>query len=476
MYERKCRQENHLAAFLERGFFMYPVFLHLKQVPCLVVGAGAVAQRRIFALLEQEANVTVLAPEPIPLPLQHQSLRYIQAVYATSFLKDRKLVFAATNDIQLNQTIVREAQERGILVSSITNGITTDFSVPAHTTTGNLTAAISTNGGSPSLAAAICKEVTPILSAYEPLCSLQVQIREEWKEWIFDARKRKQLLSSLSTPEALACYREQGTAAYLNHIKNPCRTAIVTVSVGTREKKEEEKTIVAIEKQIQIAFPNCDVYSAYSSRIILQKRKEQGEKVHSVTEVLEYLQKAGYQNVYCQPLYLTTGKIDAQLSADVQPFQKVFSIFKIGKPLLESQEAIPAFWNAIQHICSCSDVAYLWMGHGSHLTYQILKDWIQQQGYFNVFLATLKGEPSFDAVLREIQHTNYRKVVLVPLMLVAGWHAQTDMIGAENPNSWEQVLKRYGYQTEAILQGLGADSTIQQLYVERIRALMASNL
>ena len=67
---------------------MYPVFLHLKQVPCLVVGAGAVAQRRIFSLLEQEADVTVLAPEPIPLPLQHQSLRYIQAVYATSFLKD----------------------------------------------------------------------------------------------------------------------------------------------------------------------------------------------------------------------------------------------------------------------------------------------------------------------------------------------------------------------------------------------------
>ena len=61
-------------------------------------------------------------------------------------------------------------------------------------------------------------------------------------------------------------------------------------------------------------------------------------------------------------------------------------------------------------------------------------------------------------------------------MLVAGWHAQTDMIGAENPNSWEQVLKRSGYQTEVILQGLGADSTIQQLYVGRIQTLMASKL
>lgn len=453
---------------------MYPVFLHLKQVPCLVVGAGAVAQRRIFSLLEQEADVTVLAPESIPFPLQYQPLRYLQAAYATSFLKDMKLVFAATNDIQLNQTIVREAQERGILVSSVTDGITTDFSVPAHITTGNLTAAINTNGCSPSLSAAICREVKPILSTYEPLCSLQEQIRDEWKEWIFDARKRKQLLSSLSTPKALVFYREQGTAAYLNHIKNPCRTAIVTVSVGTREKKEEEKTIIAIEKQIQAAFPNCDVYPAYSSRTILQKRKEQGEKVHSVTKVLEYLQKAGYQNVYCQPLYLTTGKIDAQLFADVQPFQRAFSIFKVGKSLLESQEAIPAFWNAIQHVCSRSDVAYLWMGHGSHPIYQLLKDWIQQHGYSNVFLATLKGDPFFDVVLREIQHTNYRKVVLVPLMLVAGWHAQTDMIGAENSNSWEQVLKRSGYQTEVILQGLGADSTIQQLYVERIQALMAS--
>lgn len=453
---------------------MYPVFLHLKQVPCLVVGAGAVAQRRIFSLLDQEANVTVLAPEPIPLPLQHQPLQYLQAVYATSFLENMKLVFAATNDIQLNQTIVREAQEQGILVSSVTDGITTDFSVPAHITTGNLAAAISTNGCSPSLAAAICKEVTPILSTYEPLCLLQAQIREEWKAWIFDAGKRKRLLSSLSTPEALTCYREQGTAAYLNYIKNPCRTAIVVVSVGTRERKEEEKTIVAIEKQLQAAFPNCDVYPAYSSRVILQKRKEQGETVHSVIEVLEYLQKAGYQNVYCQPLYLTTGKINAQLSVDVQPFQKMFSIFKVGKPLLENKEAIPAFWNAIQHVCSCSEVAYLWMGHGPHPIYQVLKDWIQQQGYSNVFLATLKGEPSFDAVLREIQHTNYRKVVLVPLMLVAGWHAQVDMIGTKNKNSWEQVLKRCGYQTEAILQGFGADPAIQQLYVERIRALMVS--
>ena len=94
-------------------------------------------------------------------------------------------------------------------------GLQPIFSVPAHTTTGNLTAAISTNGGSPSLAAAICREVTPILSAYEPLCSLQVQIREEWKEWIFDTKKRKQLLSSLSTPEALACYQEQGNICLL---------------------------------------------------------------------------------------------------------------------------------------------------------------------------------------------------------------------------------------------------------------------
>lgn len=66
---------------------MYPIFLHLKQIPCLVVGAGVVAQRRIFSLLEQKADVTVLAPEPIPLPLQHQPLRYIQAVYANGFPK-----------------------------------------------------------------------------------------------------------------------------------------------------------------------------------------------------------------------------------------------------------------------------------------------------------------------------------------------------------------------------------------------------
>lgn len=157
LYERKCRQENHLAAFLERGFYVSG-FLTVETSSLFGCWSRSSCTAADFSLLEQEANVTVLALEPIPLPLQHQSLRYIQAVYATSFLKDMKLVFVATNDIQLNQTIVREAQERGILVSSVTDGITTDFSVPAHTTTGNLTAAISTNGGSPSLAAAICRK------------------------------------------------------------------------------------------------------------------------------------------------------------------------------------------------------------------------------------------------------------------------------------------------------------------------------
>lgn len=454
---------------------MYPVFLHLKQVPCLVVGAGTVAQRRIFSLLEQGAAVTVLAPEPIPSVLQEKPLQYIQAAYTAQYLEEKKLVFAATNDLLLNQMIVQDAQERGILVSSVTDGIATDFSVPAHVTTGNLTAAISTNGGSPSLAAAICKEIRPILSAYEPLCTVQAQIRAEWKEWIFDSKKRKQRLSGLSTPEALACYREQGIDAYCKRVKNPCQTAVVVVSVGTREKREEENTIVAIEKRLQDAFPDCDVYPAYASQRILQKRREQGETIHAVPEVLAYLRKEGYRNVYCQPLYLTSGKIDAQLRSEIRPFQKDFAVFKLGKPLLEHQNDIPALWNAIQHVCSCPSVAYLWMGHGTDSIYEQLKNWIQQQGHTNVFLATLKGAPSFQDVLKEIQKTTYQKVELLPLMLVAGWHVRTDLTGAENPNSWEQVLQCCGYQTVAFLQGLGAYPTIQQLYVERLRLLMSSD-
>ena len=136
---------------------MYPIALHLQGKKCIVFGAGKVAQRRVWGLLESGAEVTVAAPEPMPACWKNAKLTYLQQLYAPELLGENLLVFAATDDSAENARIVREAQAAGKLASSATVSpdCTPDFTVPAHRKHGDITMAVTTEGDAPSLAGAI---------------------------------------------------------------------------------------------------------------------------------------------------------------------------------------------------------------------------------------------------------------------------------------------------------------------------------
>jgi sirohydrochlorin cobaltochelatase len=460
---------------------MYPIFLNVSQMPCIVIGAGCIAQRRIATLLAERADVTVVAPESLPAALHNKPLRYLQANYTAALLHGYRLVFAATDDAALNATIVQDAQAQGLWVSSVTESEQEDFSVPAQVSAGALTAAVSTHQQSPSLAAAICREIQPTLAAYAGLCPLQAQLRQHWKATVPDRKQRHKMLQTLSSPDLLSCYREQGAAGYLEKVHAPAPTekaAILMVSFGTSYENTREKTIGAVEQAVREAFPDCDVFRAFTSNMIMQKMRKEGIAIDTVSEALLRLQKMGYQTVYCQPTHIMGGIEYDRFCAAVQPFASSFSTCKIGKPLLYEIADFPALIAALQAAMTRStDTAYLWMGHGTahtaNMVYPTFDYCLKRAGYPNAFVGTVEGYPTFETVLEQLEEGHYKHVVLLPMMLVAGDHVQNDMAGKQ-ADSWEQILKQKGYHVTVNLQGLGEYPTVQQLYVQRVRETMVS--
>lgn len=469
---------------------MYPIFMNMNGVSCTVIGAGKVARRRIAALLREGACVTVISPEPIPETLsqikqqEELKLTYIQQSYTPACLKNSAFVFACTDNPKLNSQIVSDAKKIGSYAASVTSdGTDSDFTLPSFRTVGGITVAVSTGGVSPGLSAAICREIYPNLEEYAEICELQQQLREQWKEEISDPEKRREALCALSSCEMLKIYREQGAREYLKHAESLAgktvpskKTAILVVSFGTSYENTREKTIGAVERAVREAFPQAEVFRAFTSGMIIRKMRRGGIEIDTVQEALEKLKKSGYTHVYCQPTHIMGGEEYDDLCADAAGFASQFEVLKIGRPLLFHTVDFPALVNALHEVIAPSeDTAYVLMGHGTthtaNMVYPAFDYWLKRLGYPNVFVGTVEGYPTLDTVIEQLKEASYSKVVLLPMMLVAGDHAQNDMAGDEE-DSWRSVLSRNGYQVTARLNGFGEYPEVQKLYVQHVREML----
>lgn len=469
---------------------MYPIFMNLKGISCTVIGAGRVARRRISALLCEGACVTVVAPEPIPEELaklkqqKNLELKYLQQSYSLSCLKNAAFVFACTDSPELNSQIIADARKIGSYAASVTSeGTDSDFTLPSFRTVGMITMAVSTGGASPGMSAAICREIYPKLEEYAEICEIQRELRERWKEEISDPEKRHEALRALSSPKLLSIYREQGTREYLKQAESLAgktvsskKTAILVVSFGTSYENTREKTIGAVEKAIKEAFPQAEVFRAFTSGMIIRKMRRSGIEIDTVSEALEKLKNSGYTRIYCQPTHIMAGEEYDDLCADAAGFASQFEVLRIGRPLLFNTEDFPALANALNDVIVRSeDTAYVLMGHGTahtaNMVYPSFDYWLKRLGYANVFVGTVEGYPTLDTVLEQLSETSYTKVVLLPMMLVAGDHAQNDMAGDEE-DSWRSVLSQNGYQVTVKLNGFGEYPEVQKIYVQHLREML----
>lgn len=260
--------------------------------------------------------------------------------------------------------------------------------------------------------------------------------------------------------------------------------AILVVSFGTSYNDSRDVTIGAVEEAIGEAYPEYEVRRAFTSQIIIDILKERDNlEIDNVTEALDRAVEDGVKELIVQPTHLMNGFEYNDLAAELTAYLDKFDKIILSEPLLKSEADLEAVVAAITEKTASYDngeTAICFMGHGteaeSNGVYALLQDKLTAGGYENYYVGTVEAEPSLDDVLSALKEKGgYKKVVLEPLMVVAGDHANNDMAGAE-ADSWKSVLEQEGYEVECILEGLGQIEAIQEVYVAHLQSAMDADV
>ena len=254
------------------------------------------------------------------------------------------------------------------------------------------------------------------------------------------------------------------------------KPVILMVSFGTSYNDSRDKTIGGIENAVQAANPEYDVRRAFTSQIIIDKLKERDNIViDNVEEAFARLEADGVKDLTVQPTHVMNGFEYDDLMAVVKANADKFDSVKVGAPLLTSDDDYTNVIDAITVATSEYDdgnTAIVFMGHGtehaSNATYAKLQSKLTDAGKKNYFIGTVEATPSLDDVVAAVKAGGYKRVVLEPLMVVAGDHANNDMAGDEE-DSWKTVLTNEGFEVVTLIRGLGELEPIQKIYVDHVK-------
>ncbi len=269
---------------------------------------------------------------------------------------------------------------------------------------------------------------------------------------------------------------------------------ILVVSFGTSFNDSRTTDIGGIEKAIQAAYPDWSVRRAFTAQIILNHvQARDGEVIDNVEQALARAKENGVRNLVIQPTHLMHGAEYDELMEAVEAVRGDFAAVSIAEPLLGSvgddasvinadkeavakavvEEALKAAGCDSTSAAEEDGTAFVFMGHGTahvaRVSYSQMQTQMDKLGFNNVFIGTVEGEPEGTScvdTIAKIKAAGYKKVVLRPLMVVAGDHANNDMAG-DDEDSWKSMFTADG-SFESIdmqIEGLGRIAAIQELYV-----------
>lgn len=247
---------------------------------------------------------------------------------------------------------------------------------------------------------------------------------------------------------------------------------ILAVSFGTSFDNNREVTIGAVENAIKAANPDYEVRRAFTSQIVIDVIKENGgAAIDNVEEAFDRLVEDGVKELVVQPTHVMSGFEYDDLMAVIDEYKGKFDKVSVGAPLLTSDADYTTLVDALVADTAAYNVdgtAVVFMGHGTHheanATYGKLQETFTAKGNNNYFVGTVEGSPTLEDVIAGVKAGGYTKVVLQPLMVVAGDHANNDMAGDEE-GSWKLAFEAEGIEVECSLKGLGAIEAVQDMYV-----------
>lgn len=269
---------------------------------------------------------------------------------------------------------------------------------------------------------------------------------------------------------------------------------LLVVSFGTSFNDSRVNDIKGIEDALQEAYPDWSVRRAFTAQIIINHvQARDGEKIDNMEQALERAVDNGVKNLVVQPTHLMHGAEYDELVEAVESYADQFDSVQIAEPLLGevgsdatvinedkaavaeavTAEAVSTAGYESLDAAKSDGTAFVFLGHGtSHtakVSYSQMQTQMNQLGYDNVFIGTVEGEPeetACDAVIDAVKEAGYTKVVLRPLMVVAGDHANNDMAG-DDEDSWKSMFEASGNfdSVDTQIAGLGEIEAIQQLYV-----------
>ena len=272
---------------------------------------------------------------------------------------------------------------------------------------------------------------------------------------------------------------------------------LLVVSFGTSYNDSRVADIKSIEDALQAANPDWSVRRAFTAQIIINHiQARDGEKIDNMEQALERAVANGVKQLVVQPTHLMHGAEYDEMCAAIDKVRDKFESVEIAEPMLGEVGSDAAVINADKEAVAKAvvaaalsesgyestaaakeaGVAYVLMGHGTahvaKVTYSQMAAQRDKLGYENVFIGTVEGEPedtSCEAVIAAVKEAGYTTVVLRPLMVVAGDHANNDMAGADE-DSWKTMFEAAGFTVNCQISGLGRIADVQALYVAHTKA------
>ena len=272
---------------------------------------------------------------------------------------------------------------------------------------------------------------------------------------------------------------------------------LLVVSFGTSFNDSRVADIKSIEDALQEANPDWSVRRAFTAQIIINHiQARDGEKIDNMEQALERAVANGVKQLVVQPTHLMHGAEYDEMCAAIDKVRDKFESVEIAEPMLGEVGSDATVINADKEAVAKAvvaaalsesgyestaaakeaGVAYVLMGHGTahvaKVTYSQMATQMDKLGYENVFIGTVEGEPedtSCEAVIAAVKEAGYTTVVLRPLMVVAGDHANNDMAGADE-DSWKTMFEAAGFTVNCQISGLGRIADVQALYVAHTKA------